>query len=319
MNVTSPICCASTENYQSFAAAVWIYGSPILCILGTVANILVVIVMQRKEQRKYTTSLYLSYLALLDTLIQYTGLSRQWILAQFGFDIRNKSSGICKLHLFLMYYLVQVEAWLLSSIAIERVAAVWWPIQARFLFTRRFAAIQIASFSVFLFVVNAHIFWTQELIHTEIGNICAIKPNFRVFRGIIWGWMDMILATIVPFSVMICSNIAVVVKIAQQHQKRKRGSSQEAKVQSVTVMLLTVCVVFLLCTLPLTIYLSDTESFDVTYGCCFSTYVIWPTLNIFFYFNNTSNFFLYFVSGRKFREQLRAMFVCRSNLIVPHQ
>ena len=83
-------------------------------------------------------------------------------------------------------------------------------------------------------------------------------------------------------------------------------------------MLLTVCVVFLLCTLPITIYLSDTDSFESAYGCCFSSYVLWPIFNMLLYLNNTTNFVLYCVSGKKFRQQLRAMFSCRPNTIDAH-
>ncbi|KAK2149962.1 hypothetical protein LSH36_428g00027 [Paralvinella palmiformis] len=306
-------CCLEKENYQSFAANVWIYGSPTLVILGTIGNILVGIVMLQKQRKKHTISIYLTYLAFLDTVILYTGLSRQWILARYGLDIRNESSWICKLHMFLMYYLIQTEAWLLTCVSIERVGAAWCPMKAKHFFTRRFAVIQMASFSGFLFAANAHLFWSQALIRGEAGNVCALNPDFLAFRMKLWGWLDMTLASILPFSVMITCNIAVVVKIL--NQQRKRGSSQETKVQSVTIMLLTVCVVFLLCTLPITIYLSDTDSFESAYGCCFSSYVLWPIFNMLLYLNNTTNFVLYCVSGTNFRQQLRAMLVCRSNAV----
>ncbi|KAK2154361.1 hypothetical protein LSH36_270g05108 [Paralvinella palmiformis] len=319
MNQASSSCCKPTENYQSFAATVWIYGSPTLIVLGTIGNILAGMVMMRKRQRKYTTSFYLTYLAFLDTVILYTGLSRQWILARFGLDIRHQTSGVCKLHMFLMYYLVHIEAWLLSCVAIERLAAVWWPMQAKYIFTRRFAMIQMASFSAFLFAADAHLFWTQALIPEGAGNICAINPRFLAFRVNVWGWMDMTIASIMPFSTMITCNVAVVVKIVQQQRmKRNHGTTQETKVQSVTMMLLAVCVVFLICTLPITIYLSDTDSFESAYGCCFSSYVLWPIFNMLLYLNNTTNFVLYCVSGKKFRQQLRAMFSCRPNTIAAH-
>ena len=99
------------------------------------------------------------------------------------------------------------------------------------------------------------------------------------------------------------------------HRNCHQNSSKETKVKTGTMMLLTVCIAFLLFTLPITIYLSDTDNFDLAYGCCYSYYVIWPIFNMLFYLNNTANFLFYCLSGRRFRQQLCSMSTCRSNCL----
>ena len=308
---TSGACCGdSVEFYVNFGRNTWTYGSPILVILGTIGNVLSAIVMQRKRLRKYTTSVYLTMLACVDTAVLFTGLSRQWVLAVFNTDIRFLTSGLCKLHLFLMYFLVQLEAWILVCVAIERLVAVWLPLKAQRIFTRRFALLQMTALLLGLFVLNSHLFRTQILIPLGAGggNICRFDPFFEFFRLKIWGWIDMVFASILPFGIMISSSIAIVAKLYIQRHKTASQGNASAKNASVTVMLLVVCGVFFVCTLPITIYLSKSSDYERMYGCCYSNNVIWPLVNMFMYLNHAANFFLYCASGPRFRAELLQIF-----------
>ncbi len=69
---------------SSLGRNLWAYGSPVLIIIGTVGNLLSAVVMLRQNLRKCTTSLYLLVLAVVDTLVLYTGLLRHWILLWRG-------------------------------------------------------------------------------------------------------------------------------------------------------------------------------------------------------------------------------------------
>ena len=103
-----------------------------------------------------------------------------------------------------------------------------------------------------------------------------MQDQFWLFK--ILCWIDLVLArhdlsldhTVSP---MIPCNNADVLIVGQQ--------------QSVTIMLLTVYIAFLLFSLSVNIYLSDTDSFDLAYGCCYSNYFIWPMFNLLFYIKCT--------------------------------
>ena len=316
---TSSACCGdSAELYVNFGINTWTYGSPILVILGTIGNVLSAVVMQRKRLRKYTTSVYLTMLACVDTAVLYTGLSRQWVLAVFYTDIRFLTSGLCKLHLFLMYFLVQLEAWILVCVTIERLVAVWLPLKVQRIFTRRFAHIQMTGLLFGLFVLNSHLFRTQILVPIGDNNICRFDPSFEFFRLKIWGWIDMVFASILPFAIMISSSVAIVVKLyIQRHKTTSQGNASARNARRVTMMLLVVCVMFFVCTLPITIYLSKSSDYEQMYGCCYSNNVIWPLVNMFMYLNHAVNFFLYCASGVKFRTELVQIFHRKHNAVSP--
>ena len=301
-------CCSADEHFEDTGNKIWIYASPVLIILGTIGNILSGKVMLGKRLRKHTTSVYLIGLAVVDTFILYADLPWNWINAVFEINIRDLSFAYCKINLFCMYYVIQLEAWILVCVNIERLTAVFLPMKAKKLFTKRSALIQMAIVASVLFVINSHIFWTQTLVDDGSVYVCMEHPDFAMFRLHVYGWIDMVLASVLPFSVMFVSSIAICVKLYMQ--SKIGGSSASSKTTTITVMLITVCIVFVLCSLPITIFLSDTEYFVTRYGCCFSWNVIWPVVSIVMFTNNAVNFLLYSISGPRFRDELRRMFPC---------
>jgi hypothetical protein len=119
----------------------------------------------------------------------------------------------------------------------------------------------------------------------------------------------MVFASILPFAIMIASSVAISVKLYLKRRKGKKSTNTVGtKTASVTTMLLLVCIVFFVCTLPVTIYLSKADQYEEIFGCCYSRNVIWPLVNMFMYINNAVNFFLYCVSGPRFRLELKKLF-----------
>ena len=300
-------CCKAGENFEDTGRNIWIYAAPFLIILGTIGNILSGKVMLGKRLRKYTTSVYLIGLAVVDTCILYSNMPWRWINAVFNINVINLSVAYCKIGIFITYYMIDLHVWLLVCVNIERFTAVFLPTKAKRWFTKRRVLIQMTIVASVLFVVNSHIFWTQTLLDYGSGYVCVEHPDFATFRLQVYGWLDLVLASILPFGIMFLSSIAICVKLYMQ-SKISGGSSN--KTTTLSIMLITVCLVFILCTLPVTIFLADTDYFLHRYGCCFSWNVIWPLVSVLMYTNNAINFLLYSISGPRFRDELRRMFPC---------
>ena len=299
-------CCSAGEHFADTEKNIWIYASPVIIILGTIGNILSGRIMLGKRLRKHTTSVYLIALAVVDTFILYSNLPWAWIDALFNINVLNLSVAYCKISIFLLFYVIQLQAWILVCVNIERFTAVFLPLKAKKLFTKRSALIQMAIAASLLFMINSHIFWTQTLVDYGYGNTCAEHPDFVSFRLRVYSWVGMMLSPVVPSIIMFFSSIAMSVKLYMQ--SKIGGGSGGGKTTTVSIMLITVCLVFILCALPITIFLTNTEYFLHRYGCCFSWRVIWPLLNMVMYTNNAINFILYSISGPRFRAELRQMF-----------
>jgi hypothetical protein len=90
------------------AKALLAYGSPPLLVLATVGNTMSIIILQQPAFRKSSTSFILCALALVDLLYVAVGLTRQWILNLFDYDLRLNTRIACKTHIFFIYFLQMV-------------------------------------------------------------------------------------------------------------------------------------------------------------------------------------------------------------------
>jgi hypothetical protein len=303
-NVTIYTCCNGTDvyKYEKIGTKVWSYGMTFIIIFGTIGNVLSGAVVLQKRQRRHASSVYMLALAVVDTGLLFIGpFSRSF----WGFDLDVSSRLACKFHRYIIYVLNHCESWTLASIAIERMVAVWWPMKVRTIFTRRVAKIQIAIIGCVFGLGDLHMFWTQDLMQTEIGSFCQM---FDDLTRKIWDWVDMMLILVTPVLIMITCSGLIMVKIVLSRVRRASGSSPN--VSRVTAMLVTVYTVFIICILPITIFLLHFDTILATYGCCYAMYVLVPALLFLMFSNNAVNFLLYCISGSKFRAELKQMLSC---------
>ncbi len=292
---------------SNVAKNMWIYGSPVLITVGTMGNLLSAVVMLRQNLRKCTTSLYLLVLAVADTLVLYTGLLRHWIKELFGTDIRDGSIAACRIHFFVLYLTIHVEAWIIVCVGIERMVAVFFPHKAKHIFTRRFAACQMAIIGAILAVFNSHYYWTITLVYGH----CDEDPRYKHFTQNVFPWIHFSLTSLIPFLVMIVANSAISAKLirANYAKKVKLNVKKDVKLTSMTVILLSISVIFLLTTGPMSVLhiillpIDDQTAYRL----------LWSSLNLLFYTNYSVNFLLYCVSAPLFRREL--IEICRRNSV----
>ncbi|KAK2179413.1 hypothetical protein NP493_492g02000 [Ridgeia piscesae] len=315
------------EKTWSAEDRVLIYAAPVLIILGTIGNSLSGVVMMRKDLRKTTTSLFLTVLAVVDTAILYTGLLRQWLIIYKDFDIRKVAAATCKLHTFLLYALNQYQAWLLVIVTIERLIAVFLPHQSKRLCTRPAAAASVAVSALVIGGLNAHFFWTNQYIRLQYSGdrkyayCMPIDPKYAHFMRAIWPWIDFIAFSMLPFAILVSSNIAILLRMLYSHYLRRNSMHTHGnfvKMTSMTAILITVTFCFFVTTAPISIYLiiTDTLREDSTSVSEGGLRMVWVVFNLLTYTNNTINFLLYCVSGSRFRRELINMFR-RKNRIKP--
>ncbi len=119
-----------------------------------------------------------------------------------------------------------------------------------------------------------------------------------------------------PGCVLLVVNIVIIIFVQKAHQKRKSyqsrstsasqssGSSNDAQVNNMTIMLLCVSLSFLILTAPWCIYIIM-NSVNGSYIQLFAD-VSFLLLAM----NHSINFILYCLSGRRFRQKFVNMFRC---------
>lgn len=95
-----------------------------------------------------------------------------------------------------------------------------------------------------------------------------------------------------------------------RHNRKQKQKQRDSNFSSVTIIIVTVNSVFLLCNFPIGIFMVAYPSWRLeTCGRKHAKMeLFWCVVNICMYMNNSVNFILYILSGRKFRNELKSLF-----------
>ena len=283
---------------------------PIMFLFGTIGNIVSILVLARINRKVLPISPYLIALAFFDTLILWIGVPHYWIFKIFGFDFRIAHLWWCKTHMFLLYFVIHVAAWIIVLITVHRMITVCFP-SAKALTGNRAMKIVLPCLFVIMAGIDLHLFWTADLFDDFVGdgsNIVACAESKDALHTEIWKaftWVDFTIASIAPFVIIIIANLVTICRVVCS----AREVGRERDVHRLTAMLLTISFVFLLCTCPITVYLingmykywelpPDVDSLVMT------------VFYVAFYLNSTINFLLYMMTGPLFRRELAILCCC---------
>ena len=191
-------------NEYKIAVGIWTYCPPFLLAIGTVANILSIVVLLQPSLRQCRTMFYLLVLSFSDICALYTGLLRFWLKYAFELDFRLMSEFGCRFHGFLVYTILDFTTWILVAVTVDRCIAVCLPFKARLWCTMQTAKIALAVIAGVLVIINGHLFWTLGIQHIADETQCIGLYHFN-FE--IWPWIDFTKFSFLPFTVMIACNI----------------------------------------------------------------------------------------------------------------
>lgn len=326
-------CAMSMEEYDAYRAAVmlWKIVPPFLCVFGTAGNILTIIVLTQRRLRKAPTALFLAALAVSDILTLNTGLLRQWIKYTFQVDIREDLTELgCKFHWFIVYVVTQFSSWMLICVTVERVISTFMPHRRTMLCKMTIAYFTVCLILCFLIGLNAHYLFGYGTVYQYTGNetikvMCVTTTvNYDHFIMYAWTWIDMGVFYLVPMLVLLVGNSMIIYKVLDSHRRcrqtvvpapnptqNKQDTIQRRKISSLTILLLLVSVLFIVCITPIVVYPAGEPYWkEGASDHKLATMFLFETMsNVFMYVNHSVNFILYFLSGSKFRNEVK-MLVC---------
>ncbi|XP_046344703.1 growth hormone secretagogue receptor type 1-like [Haliotis rufescens] len=313
------------EDFTQYnvSVAIWTYIPPILIVIGTTGNILSIAVLSQTSMKLSTTSLYLRVLAVVDIVVLYTGLLRQWLLYLLDLDVRWMTESGCKIHTWIVYVVVHSSAWLLVAVTLERVLSVMFPHTVKMKCTRKAAYAIIAGILVLFLLLNAHYLYGIGDYYTQEGNETLLIPcdgitdGYYYFETTIWPWVDFCVYSFLPSTILIISNFCIIRTVfsSDREASNVRGYSGNAtarrnKTSSMTMTLVVVSATYVICTTPFCVYTIYTNIFSegLSPETQATRSLLWSLVNMLQYCNNSINFILYSVTGSRFRHELKGMF-----------
>jgi hypothetical protein len=315
-NLTTTLAAITTlfsyPEYRS-SVVVRVIGTIFITVLASIGNPLSLVVLRSSRLKHSTTSLLLSYLAVVDLLCVYFALLPQTISYATGHFVKLTSDFACKFFWFAPLFLTDLSSWILVLVSIERVIAVWLPTKLRYLSTIKTVTALIAVVTIVLFLANTRYFFTKKLV---TGEGCVPNPPFAEFEKVTSVWLARMLYWGAPSIAMLISNILIFAKI---RLLRSNGQQQTAgRFKNKTVIMMTNTVAFMVCTTPLMCFniiypgwYHNPQEIMVKYELAHST------LQLLAYLNHAINFILYCVAGSRFREEFQYVVMRRSRVVWP--
>lgn len=300
-----------------------LYGYPVILILGTLGNFLTLVVMLKSEMRKRSTGFYMCALSVFDTLVLYFSCFRQWFSMVRDSEVLATSDAACKTMNFLSYTLFDVAVWLLIVMTLERFLVVRFPLLAPKVASVTIARNCLAVLVMAMCTFNVHFFWTVSL--DERGH-CRYTDEYRHFHDSVWPWMDATVYSFLPFLLLLILNILIIhihrraTVIRKTRIRLHSGEMSTPRIVGVqlrlTTMLIAVTMTFLLLSAPNVIlicirhkYFDFSEKINDFRDIAVYRFVAMVT-NFCLYLNHAINFFLYCISGERFRRDLLSMLRC---------
>lgn len=285
---------------------------PIILIIGTTGNVLTVIVLTKMLSDASAFPLLFMALTFTDLLLLYLVLFFRWIAEQFGKWVIDQSEGACKFLTWMEYSLTSLSAWFLAAMTAQRAMTIVWPIQMRAMRPRRQAVVTIVILTACSFLFNSFVLDGMTTRDPTHADYCYWETTFKANIRPALGWLEILLNSLLPSAIMVVCNVLMIQAVKQSADRaRSRNSAKKSGqndiVYQITMTLIVVSLTFIVLTLPFYAmqiaaeFKADLDS-DGSFHFWFNvTSILWAT-------NSAINFFLYILTGSRFREEGMKLF-----------
>ena len=312
-------------KHADISRLLWIYIAPVIFFVGIVGNMLVLLVMRRRRMRGTSTSVYLRFLAIFDIFVLIIGMIPEW-LEYMGFVVFKELHPVtCKLEKFLAYSCSDTAIWILVIFTLDRFHALVFPFSKLDICQPHRAKYNVLAAGLMAIIKNFHVFFTRgpatfTLDSTEgnitISKVCGDPEPFTYFENFVRPWIAFTLVSAIPFCILLCCNmfiIRVLCSVKKMHNHQSVVTSKEKQIVQMSLMCLSASFCFLICITPSIVlrigkpyWAKDSETGEPNQWYDIAKAITTQLT----YVNHSANFFLYCLSGKRFRRELVCVLKC---------
>lgn len=285
------------------------YFPVVLAVLSLIGNGLLFAVLSRPNNRHTTTSMYLMALAIADLAVTARNFA-------FWLDLVCGVTVDCGFHAFLDQSSMSISSWLLAVISFERVLSVAVPLKVKFICKPLRAKILIALVVILLCAYGAiyGIFFTKKKVLSGEEYTCIVPEEVSSFYTYYFRWISQCLHSIFPLCIIFFNSVTIVTLLS----RRMSSSTAARSGRNVTINIVLINIAFVVTRFPsnfLYLYQVMTED-SSTYLEKLNYALILECSYQLRDLNSVLNFYIYFLAGRKFRQdtkQLISRIICCGN------
>ncbi|XP_064628955.1 growth hormone secretagogue receptor type 1-like [Lineus longissimus] len=301
---------------------------------GIPGNILTIIVANRKHNRRVSPCIYMTAMAVVDTIFL---LDLLWFYSIFntgqldGITTKATRGIMARVHGYMILTCSSLSGLFLSGMSVDRFVAVRFPMAAKGLCTPRRAKLTISAM-ILLMVINVHLFFVYKYVEYPSSGVRMLLYDVPIEIEKTASLFSVLVGTVCPFTIILGSNLGIIITLWKASINRRKlkataGANQEEGKETghLTVMLMFVSLAYVVTTLPFRVFDPIMELpelaaiYDMTQQYWQLRFGIgtFALANIWF-FNYAVNFYLYCIfGGRRYRndakEVLHSILWCRKS------
>lgn len=316
-----------------------VYYTLALLVVGIVCNLLSIAVLSRRSFRGTSMSVYLRFLSVMDLGTILTGLTHFYHVSIYGAQ-EHRTVLSCQLNNWFMNVFLYSSGWTLVSVTVERVFSIVKPHQvkilcspSRIVFVLSFIVMCMGALNSPVFFIFGNLEVTNPATNETYIRSCVIVAD-RVAMSLMYWWMDATVSAFLPSLLLMIFNIVIVKGVINSRRniekvtnrtktqalsgsnpessedksgrKGKRQSGSSKKESSLTVTLLVINLTFVICNFPICAFALGPH-YHTEEGMGRLGDALMGLLLMLMYTNNALNFWLYFITGSKFRSEFLAL------------
>ena len=315
----------TTFKVATFLTTYWF---PVLVPVGLVGNALSFLVMIKPNNRKLSTCIYMAGISVNDNMMMFLGL-HNWLVS--AMKVHEFKPLECTFSSYAVLLCLQNSTFLVLAMTSDKYIAIKWPHRAAIYSTSRRAAMTVIGVYTAVIIYNIpHVFMSKLK-----GDVCVAYSDGGAITKF-YSWLSFVVNAIIPFTLLLYMNYVIIKKVQNSGKmfgniesneqsvvyKRQSDSSASQKRQramkntenQLTIMLLLVTTLFLIWMIPTYIRFLYTTFVGTETPVKYANMMFFYHVSHKLYFtNNGINFFLYCISGQKFRDDLKEL-LCDSNV-----
>jgi len=278
-----------------------------LSLSSLFGNVVIVIIMMDRKERGSSTGVLFSALAVCDTIFTIIGPLKYAVLDTI------KAKLVSNLKFFevneILFQIFQTaSSWLLVGITFERFMVTMYPLASKTLLTARFAIAEVIAILVVVTAVQVgRVYGYIEFVYQPEYQINVLRIKVDGGRTPYF-WSGVVVSFLGPFVAILIGSLFIVIKIRKTVSGRTSDNASK-RILSVTRNLLAANMAFFLTALPW-----YTINFLGFYGFLKGVLLgperilVVNMLRYVLFLNQALNFYVYVISGQKFRQDAWQLF-----------
>ena len=295
------------------------YLPPVLISIGTPCNILIILVMRSKPFREISTSFYMTVTAVIDTASLVVALPVHYLYVNFPeiFQHVRTWDSMCIFFNIFGWGTSDLGIFLTVAMTVERAIAIRFPLRALTICSVKKAKRVVVFTFLFECVKLSYFTFKSKVVDATVkSHLCTTEQDYTIENIVPWIHAS-ILA--VSYCLMIAGNIIIIIFIRQSSRgkmasvgRRTSRADASANNRQVSLMLVVDSCCLVVCTLPFAVINILIGQFKLLPGAEGGKNLAFTGSFYLLYVNRCLNFFLYCVSGARFRLALSDLCCCIS-------